>query len=102
MATKNLPEPEATAMDILLVIDNRVFTIYCDADEILACEEERCANELYSSCVESFVKGSYIKVKHIGYIRSGKIIVYTIDGEKVCLCICRRGIDIVSICNLYS
>lgn len=102
MTSKNLPEAEAIAMDILLVVDNNVFTIYCDADEILTCEEERCANELYNSCVESFVKGSEIKVVHIGYIRSGKIIVYSIDGKRVCLCVCRKGIDIISICNSYS
>lgn len=100
MLVKNLPEPEAAAMDVLLVVDSNVFNIYCDADEVLECEEERCAIELYNSCVESFIRGSIIEVKHIGYIKSGKMIVYSIDGRRVCLYVCRRGIDVASICKL--
>lgn len=102
MATKNLPEAEATTIDVLMAIDSRILEIYCDVDEILSCEEERCARELYSSCVEPFVKGSRIEVKYIGYVKSGKIIVLDIDGKTVCLCACRKGADIISICNILS
>ena len=100
MTTKNLPEAEVTAIDVLMVVDGKIFSVYCDADEILSCEEERCARELYSSCVEPFVKGGSIEVRYIGYVRSGKIIVLGIDGKTVCLCACRKGADIISLCNV--
>ncbi|MEM0152924.1 MAG: hypothetical protein QXJ56_04275 [Ignisphaera sp.] len=101
MATKNLPEAEVATTDVLIVVDTSIYSIYCDVDEILSCEEERCAKELYSNCIEALIEGTNIEVKHIGYVRGGKIVVYKVDGKPVCLCVCRRGVDTISLCNLY-
>lgn len=99
MLGKNLPEPEAMAMDVLLVINDTISNVYCGVDEILTCEDEECALELYNSCVEPISKGGAVEVRYIGYVKSGKIIVYGIDGRRVCLIVCRREVDAISMCR---
>jgi hypothetical protein len=102
MNAKNLPEAEAIAIATSIVIDNKIYNIYCDVDEILSCEEEKCAKEIYRDCIEFLVKGNIIKIKHIDYIRSGKIIIFDVDGRIVCLCACRKDVDVISTCKTYN
>lgn len=98
---KTLPEPEASSIRSTLVYKGELIEVLCDVYDLLDCESTDCALELYDSYLQKHISDSERALVSIENIKGGKIFVYRIGGDVVCLCIHRAEVDCKAICDHY-
>lgn len=99
--SKNIPEVEGAGFRTELIVDNNVFNVYCDPDEILECNDDACALDIYNTCLVDVISIGVEKVRvdAIKFAKGGKIIVYDVSDKKYCLCVHRYEISGIEMCR---
>lgn len=98
---KNLPEPEASFLRVTLVYKERSIPILCDVSDFLDCDSAECALELFDSYIQRYIGVTEGNILLIENIKGGKIFVYKVNDDTVCLCIHKANIDCINICKNY-
>lgn len=98
---KNLPEAETSFLRATIVYKNKEKPLVCDIYDLLECESSECALELFDLYIQEEI--GVTKRSLIGFndVRGGKIFIYKVDNEVLCLCIHRVDINCLSICRDY-
>lgn len=97
---KNLPEAEAeAALKVSLMYRGRTVSIVCNAYEFLDCDTADCALDLFDVYIKKYVDATPRDIYIAEDVRGGKIFIYRIDGEDICICIHRTDISCEDMCK---
>ncbi len=99
---KNIPEPESSFLEVTAIYRGKIFRILCDVYDFVGCESSDCALELFDLYLQRYVDTPEKTVVAIENIRGGKVFVYKVNNEVLCLCIHRAEVDCENICRGYT
>lgn len=98
---KNIPEPESSFLEATAIYRGKTFHVLCDVYDFVDCESNDCALELFDLYLQRYVEAPEKNVVAIENIRGGKVFVYKVNNEYLCLCIHRAEVDCENICIGY-
>jgi hypothetical protein len=98
---KNLPEAETSFLKTTIVYRDQEKPLVCDIDDFLDCETSECALELFDLYIKEELE--VVNRVLIGFYdtKGGKIFIYRVDDEILCLCIHRVDVSCKAMCRDY-
>lgn len=98
---KNLPEPEASYLRATLIFRGKVIDFVCNLYDFIDCDSTECALDLFDSYLQRYVEAKEVKVMAIENIKGGKMYIYSVGNDTICLCIHRVDISCEDVCRSY-
>lgn len=96
---RNLPEAETSFLKITMVYKGREKPLVCDINDFLECESSECALELFDLYVKEYVNVNERRFVGLNNIRGGKVFIYEVDNEVLCLCVHRAEVRCLPMCK---